>query len=248
MVQRNIEPSSQTFQDTYLKASAFQGENKTAEKFDTAARKQGLPKRTAQNVREMDNQVQGLANAREMVRWAYAEPTQVGEVSPVFDLTGKYAVAVLTEKIDKGLQPLDKIKKQIEPSVKNMKKIEILANKISDAMKTTTDINALSTQFGAKVDTSMVNFAGQGRSPLTREGEIVGKLFTLPTNVLNPPLQGNFGIYVAIIDQVTEAPPKEDYTYENSQMQQMFSGRVTSSLFDALKNAADVVDNRLKFY
>jgi peptidyl-prolyl cis-trans isomerase D len=248
VLQRNIEPSSQTFQDTYLKASAFAGENKTAARFDTAALKQGLPKRAANNIREMDNQVQGLTNAREMVRWAYGEETKIGDVSPVFDMTGKYAVAVLTDKIEKGIQPLDKIKKQIEPSVRNMKKIEILAGNLTNAMKTTQDINALASQFNAKVDTAMVTFAGQGRTAITREGKIVGELFTLKPNVLSGPLQGNFGAYVVIIDQVTDATPKEDFTYENNQAQQMFTGRVGSSLYDALKNAAKVEDSRIRFY
>jgi len=36
VLQRNIDPSNQTFQDTYMKASAFAGENKTPEAFEKA--------------------------------------------------------------------------------------------------------------------------------------------------------------------------------------------------------------------
>jgi peptidyl-prolyl cis-trans isomerase D len=64
VITRAIVPSNQTFQDTYMKASTFAGQNKTPEAFEKAAAAQGLQKRSAPNVREMDNYVMGLASAR----------------------------------------------------------------------------------------------------------------------------------------------------------------------------------------
>ena len=115
ILQRNIEPSNQTFQDAYLKASAFAGQNLTKEAFTKAATEQGIPNRTAESVKEMDNFLNGLSSAREVVRWAYAENTKIGEVSPVFDLTGKYVIAILTGITNKGYVPLEKVKGQACP-------------------------------------------------------------------------------------------------------------------------------------
>ena len=156
VLQRQIEPSNQTFQDTYLKASAFAGQNKTAEEFDKAATAGKLAKRPAQNVKEMDNSIQGLTSARELVRWTFSENVKIGEVSPVFDLNGKYVVAVLKNATDKGQLPLDKIKDKIEPNVKNFKKIEQLSEKMAKAFQSTKDLNALAKQLNAKVDTSEI--------------------------------------------------------------------------------------------
>jgi peptidyl-prolyl cis-trans isomerase D len=248
VLQRDIEPSTQTFQDTYLQASTFQGQNKTQAAFDTAVRKTGLSKRNAATVRETDNYLQGLQNAREVVRWAYAEKTVPGEISPVFDLTGRYVVALLKDKTDKGLQPLEKVKERLEPAVRNVKKIEMTAKRIEDVMKTTTDFSAMASQLNARVDTTVVTFIAMNQYPITRDLEVVGKLFTLPANSIQGPLIGNQGTYLVIIDEIIEASPKEDFTMERSQALQTFGGRASNGLFDALKKSADITDNRLLFY
>lgn len=248
VLQRDIEPSTQTFQDTYLQASTFQGQNKTQAAFDTAVRKTGLSKRNAATVRETDNYLQGLQNAREVVRWAYAEKTVPGEISPVFDLTGRYVVVLLKGKTDKGLQPLDKVKERLEPAVRNVKKIEMTAKRIEDVMKTTTDFSAMAGQLNARIDTTIVTFIAMNQYPITRDLEVVGKLFTLPANSIQGPLIGNQGTYVVIIDEIIEASPKEDFTMERSQALQAFGGRASNGLFEALKKSADITDSRLLFY
>jgi peptidyl-prolyl cis-trans isomerase D len=248
VLQRNIEPSNQTYQDTYLKASSFAGQNKTAEMFEKAATAQKLNKRNAANIKEMDNQVAGLAPAREVVRWAYSENVKIGEVSPVFDLSGKYVVAILKGSTDKGLLPLDKVKSRIEPNVKNYLKIELLAAKMKKALTPGKDLYALAAEFGAKVDTTNIAFSGYGRVAIANEGEVVGRLFTLKPGVVSGPLTGNYGAYFVIVDQVSEVPKKTDFNSEKSQLRSEFETRVTNTTFVTLQKDAKIVDNRAKFF
>ncbi len=248
VITRAIVPSNQTFQDTYMKASTFAGQNKTPETFEKAAVAQGLQKRAAPNVREMDNYVMGLPSAREMVRWAFAENTKVGEVSPVFDLSGKYGIAVLKNISEKGQQPLKDIKARIEPSVKSMKKIDMMAEKMTKELATTKDITALASKMGAKLDTSAVTFSGMNRSAIGREAELVGKLFTAKKGELLGPLTGNSGAYFAYISDVVEAPAKDDFAFEKMQQIQNFNQRVTGNMYPALEKTAKITDNRLRFY
>lgn len=245
---RAIEPSNQTFQDIYMQASAFAGQNKTPEAFEKGATAKGIQKRSAPGVREMDSYVMGLPSAREMVRWAYAEKTKVGEVSPVFDVTGKYAVAVLKSIQNKGQQPLEAVKQRIEPSVKNMKKIEKVSDQIKNMMNNTKDITALAARLNGKLDTTMVTFSGFNQSNLGREGELVGQLFTKKKGELIGPLTGKFGAYVVYVEDVIDAPLKEDFTYERMQQQQSFTQQVTSMLYPAIEKTAKITDNRLRFY
>jgi peptidyl-prolyl cis-trans isomerase D len=245
---RTIEPSNQTYQDTYMKASAFAGQNKTPEAFEKAVVAKGLQKRSAPNIREMDNSLMGLTSAREIVRWAYAEKTKVNEVSPVFDIGGKYVIAILKSTSEKGQQPLEAIKQRIEPSVKNMKKIDILAEKMNQVLTTTKDITALAYKLGAKLDTVNLTFSGFNRSNLGREGELVGQIFTAKKGKLMGPLTGNFGAYFCFINDVIEAPGKEDFSYEYTQQQKSFNQRVTGNMYTALEKTAKITDNRLQFY
>jgi len=245
---RIIEPSNQTFQDTYMKASIFAGQNKTVEAFDKAAVRQGLRKRQATGIKEMDNNVMGLQAAREMVRWAFAETTKVGEISPVFDIQGKYAIAILKRISPKGQQTLENVKEMIEPAVKNYKKIEILTEKIKKEAGNSSDLNALAIKLNAKVDTAVFPFIGANRSALGSEGALVGKIFTFKTNSLMGPLTGNYAAFYLVVDEINEPAAKEDFTYEKNMLLQSFQGRVTSNLYKAILNTYEIIDNRIKFY
>jgi peptidyl-prolyl cis-trans isomerase D len=248
ILQRQILPSNQTYQDTYLKASAFAGQNKTPAAFDKASQQQGLPKRTAQSVKVMDNFVTGLQSARELVRWAFAETTKVGEVSPVFDISGKYVVAVLKDAMEKGLMPLDKIKDRIEPSVKNEAKLKLLTEKMAKAYLTTKNLYDLASYLKSKVDTASVTFLGYSRNVLGRENEVVGELFTMKKGTVNGPIEGKFGSYFVLIDDLIPAPPREDFAYEKRMLVSTFASKVSNRAFDALKKTANVKDDRQRFY
>jgi len=248
ILQRNIESSSKTFQDYYTQASMYAGTYNTPEAFDTGMIAEGINKRQAQRVKEMDYTIQGLKNARNIIRWSFAEQTNVGEVSHVFDLQGIYAVILLKERYKKGTPPLDQLKARIEPNVKNIKKIEILAGQMEEAMKNQTDINTLAASFGAKVDTTTLTFSGMNRSQISRENEVVGHVFTSPAGQLAGPFQGNFGVYVVIVDNIIDAPAKENYMAEERSDKQAWANRVSNSLYDALRKQADIEDNRILFY
>ena len=245
---RNIEPSNQTYQDTYLQASTFAGQNRTQEAFTKAATEKGLSQRPAMSVKEMDNAIMGLQSAREIVRWAFTENTKVGEVSPVFDLNGKYAVVVLKNINDKGYTPLEKIKDRLEQGVKNQKKVEIWSTRLEEAMKTTKELAVIGAQFTTKVDSTRLTFSGYSPTLWGREYDLQGQLFISPAGNLMGPLKGKYGAYLVIIDKITEQEMTEDYSALFGQLASGFSGRVSSGLFEAVKKASDIKDNRKNFY
>jgi peptidyl-prolyl cis-trans isomerase D len=248
ILQRNIEPSSQTYQDYYTQASTFAGKYKTPEAFDTGAVAEGVFKRSAPRVKEMDYTIQGLENARNVVRWSFSDQTNIGEVSHVFDLQGKYVVVLLKDRSPEGFQPLDKVRAQIEPNVKNRKKISMMAEKVAEAMKTQQDLQALATTFNTKVDTASLVFAGMNQNILGRENTVMGEIFGSQPSQLIGPLEGNFGLYVVFIDQIIDAPATDNYfSIERTEMQG-WNNRVNNSLYESLKKQATIEDNRVLFY
>lgn len=248
ILERKIEPSNQTFQDTYMKASTFAGQNTTSQAFEKTATEKGFSKRTAENIREMDNYVQGMSGAREIVRWTFAENTKIGDVSPVFDLSGKYVVAMLKGINEKGYPPMDKLKEKIKPGVLNDKKLELVAEKVRKALSPGKDIYALATEFNCKVDTLSVTFGGFNGNAIGRDFKVTGKLFTIKNGVLDGPFTGNYNVYMAIIDNVLEPPATEDYSGVNLQLVSGFSNRVTNNLFEAIKKSAEIEDSRARFF
>ena len=248
VVARNIDPSNQTFQDTYTRASAFAGQNRTSEAFNKASSQQGLSKRQAPNMKETDNSIMGMPNAREVVRWAFSENTKIGDISPVFDLQGKYMVAILKNATPKGVVPLDLIKSRLEPSVKGFKKVEIAAGKLSKVMAGTKDLYAIAKQVKAKVDTGVITLIGMGRSAISRDPDVIGMLFTSPASRLLGPLSGRYGVYAAIIDGFNDAPKKDDFSAELQQEKLNFEQRAATAIYPALQKTAKITDSRLRFY
>ncbi len=248
VVARNIEPSNQTYQDTYTRASAFAGQYRTSDAFDKASSKLGLSKREAPNMKETDNTVMGLPNGREVVRWAFSENTKVGDISPVFDLQGKYMVALLKSATPKGAIPLENIKTRIEPSVRGYKKVNMGADKLTKVMENTKDLYAIAAQMKTKVDTAVISFSGLNRASIARDADVVGTLFTSPFAKLLGPLKGRSGSYAAIIDGINDAPKKDDYSSEMQLQKSLFEQRAANAIYPALQKTSKITDSRLRFY
>ena len=248
IVARNIEPSNQTYQDTYTKASTFAGQFRTAEAFDKASSQQGLSKRQAPNMKESDNSLMGMQNAREVVRWAFSENSKVGDISPVFDLQGKYLVAILKSATPKGIVPLDLVKAKIEPSVKGYKKVQIASDRLAKAMEASKDLYSLGIVMKAKVDTAVITFNGMNRAAISRDADVIGMLFTSPPQKLLGPLKGRYGAYAAIIDGINDAPKKEDFSAELQQNKSNFEQRASTGVYPALQKTSKITDSRLRFF
>ncbi|MDP4281243.1 MAG: SurA N-terminal domain-containing protein [Bacteroidota bacterium] len=248
ILQRAIEPSNQTYQDTYLKASAFSGKNKTPEAFAKSAGQQGLAVHPAQNVKAMDNNLMGMPGAREVVRWAFSKNAKTGDISSVFDLSGKYAVAELKAITPKGYIPLAQIKDRIQGGVRNDKKIEMMKDRLAQAMKSVKDLNALASQFNIKVDTSSITFSGYSPSRISRESEVVGTLFTMKKGQLVGPLKGKTAAFVVNIDDIITPAIPVDLRPLKDQLQNNFSNQVMGSLYEAIKKNSKIKDNRINFY
>lgn len=247
VVKRAVEPSSKTFQDIYAQASTFAGENNTREKFENAVTTQGLNKRSATYLREMGNNIPGIENPREIVRWAYYEGIKSGEVSPVFDVGGSYVVAVLTNIREKGTIPLDQMKENIKTFVLNEKKAEIIKQRLSGS---SADIYQIARDYNSKVDTNLnITFSSRNIPGFGSEYNVIGEIFSMNEGEQSGPIQGNGAVFVVKVDKFYEPPAPANYIQNRDQLMGAFRSRVTSnSMFTALQKKADITDNRLMFY
>ncbi len=247
IVDRKIEASSQTIQDLYTKASEFAGENHNIDEFEKAVTKNNLNKRISESLKTSDNNLPGLNNSRQIVQWAFNEETKKGAVSSVFEVTGSYVVAVVKEVREKGIQPLELVKTQIEPLVKREKKAEKLIETMKKAG--TSDLYALASKVSSKVDTLPgITFYSPNLPKYGPEPELIGTITTLKKGVASEPFKGNMNVYVVFVDAVTPAPETKDYAMFAQQMQYMFANRVQREAYMALEKLADIEDNRVRFF
>jgi peptidyl-prolyl cis-trans isomerase D len=243
-----MEPGSKTIEAIYNDASSFAASNNTIEKLEKAVKDKGLNLRKAERLADDANTIPGLKTAREIVRWAYNEDTEKGNVSNVFDIDGTYVVAALKNKVDKGFVPLDVIKEAIKPYVIREKKAELLIKKANDQLAKGKDLNTFVQAFPeAKIDTADVSFASSNIPNYGHEAKLTGQIFSSKKGVVSGPVQGDQGVYVFILDQMKEAPATTDFENQKKQMSTAFQSM--SGMFSRiLEEKAEVKDNRLKFY
>ena len=245
-----INPSQETFQDVFAKASEFQGKAVNQAAFDTLATKMGVVKRSAPNLQEMSDRIPGLDSPRQIIQWAFLKESKVGTVSNVFTLEDKYVVAIVTKIKEKGIPELADIKDMLKPLVAKELKGDQMVQKMKDAMKETPDIYQLAQKFNSKVDTipninfDMRNIPGYGNEP-----NVVAKAFTLPLQQLSDPIKGNNAAFFIIVDGITKPEGKVDKNMVEKQLLMNFQAKVNNNVYQStIEEKADIVDNRVMFY
>ncbi len=247
-VKRGMEASSRTMQAIYSEASQFSSQVKDEETFDTLVKQKNLAKRLAERISVEQNSLPGLQNAREIVRWAFDEKREVGDVSNVFDLEGRYIVAILKQVREKGTPTLDQLKTFIEPLVKREKKAEKLIEQINGEIKSLSDLERNYPALAMNVDTTDITMGANAIPGFGKEDEVIGTIFTLNEGSMSKPIKGNQGVFIVVVDKLIKATPKDDYTPEKKMLSNAFITRSQREIGEALKKRAEIEDHRLFFY
>lgn len=251
-----IVPSEETQSTVYDDALEFSGKNRTIEDLKKAvAENPALSIETAQGLTANSYQFSTLGSggtSRDIIRWAFDPGTTVGNVAPevyIYDeptlfYNSRYIVPAVKSAVKPGISTLAEVKENFADKVKNKKKAEILASKI-----TTKDLNAIASQFGVEVDTlKNVNFNMSYLPVLGNEATLIGKITSMQNGETSDPIIGQNAVYVAEIISKTEASLSTDISAFRNQVSTAARGSVDSRLMEAVKGAAKLKDNRYSFY
>ena len=246
----DISPSQQTYQDVFTKASEFQGKSTSLEAFDTLTTNMGLNKRSAPYLQPMGDRIAGLDYPRPIIQWSFIEGIGVGSVSHVFTMEEKYVVAVVTKVREKGIPELDEIKDMIEPLIIKELKGDLTVDKMNNILKEAKNLVQIAKKLDSKVDTvdnvsfNMRNIAGYGN-----EANLLAKVFTMKNGVISRPVKGNNAAFFVIVDEIIDPEPNQDRKMYERQMLMNFRAKVNNNSFlQALEEKADIIDNRVTFY
>ena len=248
---RNVVPSTKTYQDSYAKASEFAGNNTTRDEFDAAASEQNLTKHVA-NVGENDRQIVGLENARMLIRAAYeAEENdilQTNQGSPIFELGDNFVIAVLTQVTEEGISPLQDVKPRVELAVAKQKKAEVLVEKAKAALGESTNLTVAASTLETEVQSANnINFNSFSIPGAGLEPVVIGTVTSLAVDKVSTPIEGNNGVFVVMVTSVTENPAN-NVEAEQLRLAQTLNYRAASQVFQAHRDAVEIVDERAKFY
>ncbi len=244
---RNIEPSSETYREVYGRAVKFAGLNNTYEKFNQAISTENLNKRYASDITENQKNITGLENARPLIRWAF-EANLHDISSEIFEFGNKYVIAVVTGIREKGTAPLDQVRAEIELEVKKEKKAEKIIGDFETALNSTEDIMDLGLEMGLTVQQAnnisfnSVSLAGAGIEP-----RVLAAAAVLPAEQLSKPVKGNSGVFVLVVNRIDESI-EQDPAEIKSRMTVLRKSQASYEAYDALRDAANIQDNRARFF
>jgi peptidyl-prolyl cis-trans isomerase D len=251
IIARAISPSDETRDMYYQKAGKFAAANRNVEQFKAAAKEQGLVPRFAPGLGEMDKFIAGLESPRPVIKWAYKE-AEVGDVSSVFELGEKYVVAALVKASEEGYAKLDDKRNEIEIAVRKQKKAEYISNEFANVLSTVSDIDAFSDAVGISVKAApQLNFGGRFIPGAGAEPAVIAAASVLSENQVSKPITGESGVFVVSINNVVQnsidqaAIAQEKVNLNNSQISRFYQNQ---GPIVALKNSADIDDNRAVFY
>ena len=241
-IAQKIEPSEATNDVTYSQATKFEMEAASKD-FAALAKQMKLAANDPVRVKAIDESFGSIANQRQIVKWAFDGDTKIGNVKRFEVVNLGHIIVKLKSISEKGLMTADEARPQVENILKNKKKAEKISAKLKGASLAAIAASNKSTVMNA-IDLTIENpnVPGAGFEP-----KVVGNAFTSKAGVVSKPIDGNSGVYVVVTKSVAKAPKINKYDdYINKVKQQVsgYSGRV----MPALKNDADIQDNRADFY
>lgn len=223
--------------------SAINGDN-----FSEVATDQNLVVRRADHVGAMERSLNGLIAPRDLFRWAFE--AEAGDISDqIYDGDDAYIVARVVSVRPEGQLSLEQVKADIEDEVRNRVKARLLTEKVKEAANGATSLQQIAGKLGKEpVSTENIVFANPIIPGVAQESAVVGTVFGLQPQTPSDPIVGNQGVYVVQVSGFVNPTPPEDITAQRQQMQQGWSQRIFSDVFQALQDNADITDNRVRFF
>ncbi len=248
LVEREISPSDATTNATYRRAESFTAELENEEDFIQRAKEQGITVEESQNLKAGDRRVGTLGDARQIVQWLFRD-ADVDDVSEVFEIQGElYAVAVMTGKTDEGYKPMESVRQEITPEVRKRQKATIIKQNLAGQTGTLDEIAAA---YGEGADVYSSADLKMSSNTLPSAGfdpKAVGLAFSLDDGQRSEPFDGESGVLIMEMENRTTAPSMADYSPFKLPLQQNAQARGTFAIVEAIKEDADIVDQRYKFY
>ncbi|NDI97795.1 peptidylprolyl isomerase [Flavobacterium sp. LaA7.5] len=240
-VAKKIQPSEKTSDDMFTKATKLEMDAKD-KPFEDLAKAIGAEIKLANKLGANDENIQGLGAQREIVRWAFDSDTKEGDVKK-FDVSQGHVVAKLKNRNEKGLQPVEEAKPTVTAILMNEKKAVLIKEK----MKGDT-LESVAQSVGSSIATANdVSLAAPLITGVGSEPAVVGKAFALGNNKTSGLIEGKMGVFMVKTKTINKAAELPNYNAIMSRTESQSRAGVQSRLTTALKEKADIEDNRAEF-
>ena len=240
-----MDASEETANEIYAQASEMATAGDLSG-FEVMADEKNIALTTA-TIQQSDRTVSGVGEARNFVFWAYSSNTTINTVK-LDDQNNRIVVAMLTKITEEGIQSLDDVRFQVEAAVKREKSAEALKEEFNKSLSAATNIDELAKEMSLVSESASLLSFSSNSIPGGFEPNVVGAFYGVEQGQMSTPIVGNSGVYVVSTEAIKESPAPKDYSALKKQLESQLQPRADFEVFNALKELAEIEDNRAKFY
>ncbi|MCK8480497.1 peptidylprolyl isomerase [Psychroserpens algicola] len=242
-IARKIEPSTETIDNIFTEASKFEIALGKGD-FQDVAKERNLEVKPVNGIKILDENIPGLNSQRPIVRWAFEDGTKVGDYKRFTVPGGGYAVVQLVKSSKKGLMDPENASATALTEIRNKKKAEMIRAKI-----TGTTIDEVSKNQNRPTGTAAaVNMKNPTISGAGLEPKVVGVAFSLNEGETSGLIDGNRGVFMVTVTKVEDATKLDNYQAIANRLSTTRTSSAQTKVYNALKETADIEDNRARFY
>ena len=187
--------------------------------------------------------------------WTFA--SDVGDISEIFYANNGNYVFQLTKVVPAGFQAMDELKKVLRSRIENEKRLQMAkayAEQFADEVRASGDFAAIAAKDAKKIlkaDTTAYFPENIFVPKIGRAPAIVAKAFSMPLNTVSDLLETDRGYYFIRVKDRTDFD-EEAYQKEKEKIRKQLLQQKTRTVFNQwytkLKDDANIVDNRYRFY
>lgn len=244
---RIIEASEETENTIFEQAETLSSNLAGGKKLEDLVIESEYKIQSAINLKALAESIPGLGNQRQIVTWAFNSGRELNDSKRFdVDVLGKrgYTVVLLNGMTDgEGVIINSDILLNIRPELMNKKKAALIIDKMKGAT-----LEEIAESMSTTVRTaSSVTLASPLLSGVGNEPGIVGAMSTLKIDEVSDKMDGQKGVFVVMVTKRELPVELDNYgTFRNKKVTTLKSRGY--KLYQALQDAADVTDNRSKFY
>ena len=236
--------SDETANEIFRKATQFEIESIDASDFIGSAEKYQYTVRPVKQITALEENLPGLFNQRQIVRWAYDDETRIGDVQRFTLSSGGYAVVQLTAINKKGLASIDEVGAEVRNKILQDKKAALIEKQYAnETLEALAEKEAFTLETASAINQKNPTLVGAGNEPY-----VVGAAFTMEEGAVSGLIQGEKGMYKIKVLKKNEAEPLEDYLQYSREYLRDASFRLLENIFVALESNAAIEDNRALYY
>ena len=252
IAQKNI-PSDQTSDKVFNLTTKFEINLSKTLNLNALAVENDYTVKPINGIKVLDDNLPGLSNQRRVVQWLFSEEIKLNDYKR-FDLSnGGYIIAQVTDIIKEGLSSVANASFRALPKVLNSKKANLIIkqNDTKLSLKDLAENNNLEIKKALALNQKNATISGSGREPL-----LVGHAFGLDINQVSDFIIGENGVYKIKVLKKNIVSDSENYesnkfnfiiSYQN-QLLNASRSNLDNSVYQSVKQKADIEDNRSLYY